>query len=157
MIDLVYFTEDVRCYRDGRVEKFYGAHNAPRIKRGKWCEVENDPNHNGYNHVNIPGKQVLRHRMIAFCFHGLNIDDPTAQVDHISRDRIENIADNLRIVTHQQNHFNMGGKGCTWDKTRGKWRAQIKINGKTINLGRFDREEEAHQAYLDAKAIYHVI
>jgi hypothetical protein len=29
------------------------------------------------------------------------------------------------------------------------------LDGKTIYLGRFDSKEEAHQAYLKAKPIYH--
>ena len=32
-----------------------------------------------------------------------------------------------------------------------KWRASIKIHGKTKHLGTFNTEEEAHQAYLEAK------
>ena len=38
-----------------------------------------------------------------------------------------------------------------------KWRASIRINTKPIHIGYFDTEEEAHQAYLQAKEKYHII
>ena len=33
----------------------------------------------------------------------------------------------------------------------------ITLNNKTINLGLFDNENDARNAYLEAKKIYHVI
>ena len=33
----------------------------------------------------------------------------------------------------------------------------IKVKGKKIYVGLFDNEEEAHQAYLEAKEKYHII
>lgn len=149
MIDLVYFTPEVRCYRDGRVERLF--------KRKGWRLVPNIDNDKGYNRIEVDGKKVRRHRMIAYCFHGLDIDDLTQKVDHISRDRGENTADNLRVVTQQQNQFNRGAKGYFWDKSRGNWRAYINIDGRRIHLGRFDSDEDAHQAYLTAKTIHHII
>ena len=155
MIDLAYFTEYIRCHRDGRVEKYYK--RSCRYGRKGWNVVPNTANHDGYNHIDVNGKKVKRHRMIAFCFHGLDIDDPTEKVDHINRDTIGNSADNLRVVTQQQNNFNRGAKGYSWDKNRDKWEAYIHIDGKKIRLGLFDEEQDARQAYLDAKEIYHVI
>lgn len=37
----------------------------------------------------------------------------------------------------------------------GLYQAQIRIYGRKVNLGRFLTEEEARQAYLNAKALYH--
>ena len=31
------------------------------------------------------------------------------------------------------------------------------VNGKKIHLGLFDTKEDAHNAYLNAKKIYHII
>ena len=42
-------------------------------------------------------------------------------------------------------------KGYTWNKQKGKWWARIKVNGKQQHLGFYDREDEAHNAYLVAK------
>jgi transcriptional regulator with XRE-family HTH domain len=36
-----------------------------------------------------------------------------------------------------------GIKGVSWDKSRQKWKASKKINGKTVNFGRFATKEEA--------------
>ena len=38
-------------------------------------------------------------------------------------------------------------RGVTWDKSRGKWRATIKVSGKTEVIDRFDTQEEAAKAY----------
>lgn len=80
------------------------------------------------------------------------------EIDHIDSNKTNNFLANLRLVTHQHNLFNNSrAKGYFWSKQRKKWKAQIVLNGKTINLGCFNAESEARQAYLDAKAIYHVI
>ncbi len=80
------------------------------------------------------------------------------QIDHINGIRDDNRICNLRAVTNQQNSFNRTkAKGYSWDKARNKWVTQIHINGKKIYLGRFDSEEDARTAYLQAKEIYHII
>lgn len=45
-----------------------------------------------------------------------------------------------------------GFKGVGFDKSRSKWVAKIKLDGKTVNLGRFKDHEDAARAY-DAAAI----
>ena len=63
---------------------------------------------------------------------------------------------NLRSVTNQQNCFNRtNAKGYTWNKRHSKWMSKIKVNSKTINLGYYNTEQEARNAYLAAKEIYH--
>jgi hypothetical protein len=41
--------------------------------------------------------------------------------------------------------------GVSWDKRRRKWTARIGHDGKTVELGQFDDEKEAAEAF-DAKA-----
>jgi hypothetical protein len=82
---------------------------------------------------------------------------PENQIDHINGVKDDNRISNLRDVTNQQNQFNRKVKGCYWREDVKKWRAMIGIDGKRISLGSFNTEEEAHQAYLDAKKIYHII
>ena len=48
-------------------------------------------------------------------------------------------------------------KGYYWDKATNKWLAQIAFNKKDMNLGRYTTEQEARQAYLNAKEKYHII
>jgi len=42
-------------------------------------------------------------------------------------------------------------KGYSWDAQKQKWKARIKVAQRLRHLGYFDREEDAHQAYLVAK------
>lgn len=80
------------------------------------------------------------------------------QIDHINGVRDDNRIINLRSVNQQQNNWNRTkAKGYHWYKRDNKWMSKIKINYKTIYLGLFNTEEEARQAYLNAKQIYHVI
>lgn len=103
----------------------------------------------GYAVTSISYKRVKMHHLI------MGKSPKGKQVDHIDRDRLNNTRENLRFVTSQQNHFNTEYKGT---RQRGKrWTAQIQTDGKTKHLGTYDSEDEARQAYLQAKSIYHVI
>lgn len=76
-----------------------------------------------------------------------------AQVDHINRDKLDNRRTNLRLATDATNRQNVparGGysrhRGVSFDKGRGKWVAQAKLEGKHKFIGRFDTEEAAAAA-----------
>ena len=77
--------------------------------------------------------------------------------DHKDRNGLNNLRDNLRVATNQQNSFNRSKragcsskyKGVTYERSRATWRALIKYNGKTIHLGTFQTEIEAAVAYDD--------
>ncbi|MEK6878193.1 MAG: HNH endonuclease [Nanoarchaeota archaeon] len=83
-------------------------------------------------------------------------------IDHINGNKLDNRKCNLRFVTYSQNLMNSklpnnntsGYKGVTWDKNRNRWRAQIKINKKEINLGRFIKKEEAIKTRKRAEQKY---
>jgi hypothetical protein len=95
------------------------------------------------------------HRVIAFAFKIIDDIHSPYEIDHRDRNKKNNCVFNLRKLTSQQNNFNSNAKGISWCKERNKWEAKIQLDGKTIHLGRFKIEEEARQAYLDAKKIYH--
>jgi len=84
------------------------------------------------------------------------------QTDHINSIRTDNRLENLQYITPQQNtqkRKTMNGrnvKGYSLTKN-GKYDAQIKVDYKTFHLGAYDTEEEARQAYKDAKLKYHNI
>ena len=78
-------------------------------------------------------------------------------VDHINNNSLDNRIENLRVLTNQQNQWNNNAKGYSWYKQRKIWTAQIQVNGKQINLGYFENEEDARNAYLEAKSLYHII
>lgn len=83
-------------------------------------------------------------------------------VDHINGDKLDNRKSNLRIVTSQLNQFNSHNKGSgnnirkgvSFRKDRNKWRAYITIDGKQINLGTFNTENEAIEARIKAEENY---
>ena len=161
MIECVYYNDFIRCYRDGSVERLL------KIKRkgyeiGDWKKCGLKPNKTtGYLHIRINDKIYPSHRIIAFCFGKLNeiqgIND-TNDVDHINGIITDNRIENLRQVTHQQNLWNYTkAKGYSWSNAVKKWRSTIVVNRKQINLGCYDTEEEARNAYLTEKEIHHVI
>lgn len=87
-------------------------------------------------------------------------------VDHIDGDPLNNSRANLRICTHAQNMKNRklnensssGVKGVYYDAAnRGakKWRATIHADGRRIRLGRFERLEDAADAYAKAAEQHH--
>ena len=126
-------------------------------KTGKMKKMKGGINRYGYPYVIIrkDGKQKGKtvHRLVAQAYLPDYCEE--LSVDHIDRDKTNNNLSNLRMVTHQKNTFNTKAKGYTWHKTRQKWMAFIGKDGKQHYLGLFTTEEEAHQAYLDAKEIYH--
>jgi hypothetical protein len=121
--------------------------------------IENVANHHtGYNYITCCKKVIYRHRIMGYTFLDLDINNPKQQIDHKDCNRLNNSLDNLRMVNHQQNGWNrINHKGYTWNKRAKKWKASIKLNGKSINLGGYDSESEARNAYIAAKLIYHKI
>jgi hypothetical protein len=102
--------------------------------------------------INGKAKQFRLHRVILEnC--GINLNG--LHVDHINRDTLDNRRCNLRAVTNQQNTFNSKSrvnatsdfKGVSALPDSDKWLAQICLNGKKINIGRFNSEIEAAKAY----------
>ena len=77
-------------------------------------------------------------------------------VDHIDNCKANNNITNLRWATPTENARNSSKskrntshvKGVVWDKNRNKWKASISIDGIVINLGRFDKKEDATQARI---------
>jgi hypothetical protein len=125
----------------------------------KFEKCDNKPDKStGYIRPEINGKRVRQHRIICAAFLGLDIHDKKCQVDHINGIRHDNRLENLRLVNNQQNQHNQTkAKGYTWYKALCKWQAYIKLNDKKIHLGYFENEEDARNAYLEAKLRYHKI
>jgi hypothetical protein len=119
---------------------------------------------NRIGHINSDGYEVFSikynnlrffiksHQFIYYYVNRLIVDC----IDHIDRNRTNNRINNLRSVTKQQNSFNSFGIGYSINKN-GKYEAKIKVNYKTIYLGSFNTKEEASNAYLNAKKLYHMI
>jgi hypothetical protein len=128
-------------------------------RKGEYYEMKYFINNKGYKilKLNHEGKRkpYFIHRIIAYAYLGLDINNPIQVIDHIDRNILNNCVSNLRIVSQQENCFNTNAKG--YHKRGNKYHAQIKINEKRIHLGMFDTEAEASNAYQQAKLIHHVI
>jgi len=120
---------------------------------GKWAVVNNKKNHTGgYCQVRFNVRMVLYHVIVWILSTGKDIPQGM-EIDHINGNKIDNRIENLRLVTARQNQQNQKKHregqlvGCYFDKSNGKYQARIKISGKTIYLGRYKTEQEAHKAY----------
>ncbi|WP_103730192.1 AP2 domain-containing protein [Novosphingobium sp. HII-3] len=78
-------------------------------------------------------------------------------IDHINGDCYDNRISNLRDCTEEENCRNVGigstntsgVMGVGFDRSRGRWYAQIRHRRRQINLGRFDTKEDAVAARLE--------
>ena len=135
----------MKCFRDGRIHTLFTYKDG----RDKWNERTTKPNGLGYIQIQIGRKLYLAHRLIMLAFVG----DSDQEVDHINRIKTDNRFENLRYCTRRENGLNRdyvdNAKGYYWHYT--KWLARISVNGKNKHLGRFDNEQDARQAYLDAR------
>ena len=136
-----------------------------RSKKFTRCD-DNKPNGKGYIELNLTNKngKTRKFRLNRLVFKSYkpewNIDDNSMDnyIDHKDGNKLNNHIDNLRKVTIQENNFNcLNTKGYSFNKQSNKFQAYISINKKQIHLGLFDTESDAHNAYLEAKQIYHII
>lgn len=115
----------------------------------------------GYSTVCFGGRTFGVHRIAWFYVHG---KVPDLQIDHVNGEKSDNRIANLRLATHSENaqnrkHANVSNRsgllGVTWIESRQRWGATIDVDGKRKYLGRFKTPEEAHAAYMAAKAELH--
>lgn len=118
---------------------------------------------NGYIRLHLDGVKFLAHRIAWLYVHG---SFPSQDVDHINGDRTDNSIANLRDVSRSHNMQNrasanrnsrtgMLGVRINKNSRRAPWSAVIKTAGKAIWLGSYASAEDAHAAYLSAKARLH--
>lgn len=122
-------------------------------------DIAGTSDNNGYIGISIDGSKYKAHRLAWFYTQG---QWPSGIIDHINRIKFDNRIANLRDVADNVNSQNQGLPhkdsktgflGVTFG--RGRYIAQIMINGKVKRLGGYRTPEEAHEAYLEAKRKYH--
>jgi len=114
-------------------------------------------NKKGYYKLKIKEKAYFVHRIIFTMHTGLNPEI----VDHIDRNPSNNIFENLRAATRQQNNSNSGirkdntsgVKGVTWHNNR--WDVRVGFNKKRIHLGCFEDLELAELVAEMGREKYH--
>jgi hypothetical protein len=109
----------------------------------------------GYRFQKLGDKMFSVHRLVAEYF----IEKPKDKniVNHKDFNILNNNVSNLEWVSQRENshHYTLTRNrtskyiGVCFDKERNKWKSRIKVDGKTINLGRFNSELEAYNKYLD--------
>jgi len=112
----------------------------------------------GYHRIGIYSKLYTAHRLAFLYVLG---KFPKGQVDHKDHNRSNNIWDNLREVTHQDNsknhtlrNTNTSGTTGVELRANGGWLARIMVDGKHIHLGVFDDIEDAIEARRKANIKY---
>ena len=141
----------LRIYEDGTIERYYEVSHHKYTKG--WNKIHKCKGADGYLRTSINDKMYKQHRIVGVAFLGLDINDKSQMIDHINHDKTDNRVSNLRIVDNSMNQFNrLGVKGYAIRKNC--FDANIRINGKHIYLGSFKTEDDAHQAYLQAKEYY---
>lgn len=113
----------------------------------------------GYRQISIRGKLYLEHRLAWLYVHG---EWPKQFIDHINGIKYDNRLANLREATGSENQQNQmrpstnNKLGILGVSARDrKFQAEITINRKKKYLGLFTTPEQAHAAYLAAKATMH--
>ena len=113
----------------------------------------------GYIVIGIDGKQYQASRLAWVYVNG---DVLCLFIDHINGNRKDNRISNIRVATQQQNNHNTrnprsdnstGYLGVSI--SRGKFVAQIGMNGHNKFLGYFESAADAHGAYINAKRNIH--
>lgn len=120
---------------------------------------------NGYQQIKMGKRNYLGHRVVWAIVHG---EWPSKNIDHIDGNRANNSVANLRLVTKRQNMQNLAVTGTKSAsglmgavhvpgsiRRRERWEARIRVNGVQKHLGLFKTPEEAHAAYMSAKAQFH--
>ncbi len=115
------------------------------------------PRKDGYVNIQLSKagkiKTFLMHRLVALAFIENPLEKP--DVDHIDRNKSNNIIDNLRWSTTSENLMNSSKRAFTSSIYKGvcfhgqtdRWRTQIRINGIAKTVGTFRTEKEAAECY----------
>ena len=121
-------------------------------------------NKDGYFTVDLyngrKGKTFYIHRLVALHF----IENPLnlKVVDHINRDITNNTIQNLRWVTNSQNNQNSIKRKNSDSiykgvyKSGGKWKVEIRLDGKMKYFGLYLSEEEAALVYNEHCTEFHI-
>lgn len=129
------------CYRvelSGGHHALVDTQDIHKVATSRWCATKFGHSWYASRNTEVGGVGLL-HRLI--------MDAPdNLVVDHISGDSLDNRRANLRLCTKAENNRNRtvmqstntsGYRGVSWQTSRQRYVAQIKLDRKPRNLGRF--------------------
>ena len=151
---LHYEAETGRLFWKHRNVEHFPSARAATAWNARWAGAEafTASGKNGYKYGAIFNQSMLAHRVAWVLMHGYW---PEADIDHVNGNRSDNRAANLRAATRSENMQNVGGVRGVRQNRVGRFVAEIQVEKKRIYLGSFMTEEDASNAYKDAKAKYH--
>lgn len=130
-------------------------------KKSKPGKVAGGGRPDGYVAIGVEGVRHLAHRLAWLYVYGAW---PEGHLDHADGVRRNNSARNLRVCDDAENGQNRSGPnannrlgllGVCLDRRYGTYSATITHQRSKRHLGTFKTAEEAHKAYLAAKARLH--
>ena len=83
MIETVYYSPTLRVHRNGTVEKYFNRQkDAEGVKRTvrDWKVIKNTPDTNFYLKIMVDTKSTYIHRLVGFCFLGLELENTKLQI-----------------------------------------------------------------------------
>jgi hypothetical protein len=117
----------------------------------KWYAILRRDKRNNYQvRTNI---RINKDKQDIICLHRwlFNVTDKHV-IDHINHNELDNRRCNLRVTDYYCNLKNRRGKNLTntsgyrnvsWHKKSKKWTVKIRIDGKQVQMGKFDDVHEA--------------
>ena len=118
------------------------------VSQHRWFAVKGNGRRSPvyYAATKMNHRTVFIHRLLFSC---------RQDIDHINGDGLDNRRCNIRVCSNAENsrnkrHFDGGTsryKGVSWDKRSHVWHALIKVNYRSISLGRFSCEADGARAY----------
>jgi hypothetical protein len=136
----------LRVYPDGSIERL--------MKSGNWKYIENKINHrHGYNVIMINSVQYTRARIVAYAFlNMISLTNKSIVMHHRDANRLNCSVNNLSIESYSSiNYYRKDTQGFYKNPNSNTYVAMITKNGVTKRLGTFSTEDEAHQAYVNAR------
>lgn len=141
----------VFVWRERPVEMF-PSQQAAKAWNAKWAGLPAGTSRNkqGYRQITIFGRTIPVSRLVWLLSRG-EWPAEGLLIDHIDRDNTNDRPENLRLASSCQNCRNRSSVGAVPYKgvsfKRGKYEANIMVNGAAKYLGQFEDERDAAMAY----------